>query len=120
MSSITRETSPPIEALLGEMAWARRLARRLALGDADADEAVQDAWVASLRHPPAPDRPVRPWLAQVLRRQLWNRWRGERRRQRREREAPIESTAASPDELHEQIEAHRELVGLVEALEEPY
>ena len=120
MSTNHPGASTPIEAMLGEMAWARRLARRLALGDADADEAVQDAWVASLRHPPAPDRPVRPWLAQVLRRQLWNRWRGERRRQRREQEAPGEPVSASPDELHEQLEAHRQLVGLVDALEEPY
>ena len=60
----------------------RALARSLAHGEAD--DLLQDAAVAALEHPPATDRPVRPWLATVIR----NRWRmnrrGEARRAARE------------------------------------
>src|SRR5262245_58257829 len=49
------------EDLLADAAWMRRLARAL-LGDPhDADDIVQDTWLAALRHPPEGGRAVRPW-----------------------------------------------------------
>jgi predicted RNA polymerase sigma factor len=56
-----------IADLLAHTAWARRLARSLT-ADADAaDDLVQETWIAATQHPPATDRPLRPWLAVVLR-----------------------------------------------------
>jgi RNA polymerase sigma-70 factor (ECF subfamily) len=59
----------------------RALARSLVRGDSDADDLLQDAAVAALEHPPALDRPVRPWLATVI----LNRWRMDRRSAARRR-----------------------------------
>jgi RNA polymerase sigma-70 factor (ECF subfamily) len=65
----------------------RALARSLVQGDFEADDLLQDAAVAALEHPPALDRPVRPWLATVI----LNRWRMDRRSaaRRRAREQAI-------------------------------
>lgn len=71
------------DAVMRELAGLHALARSLVHGDADADDLVQDTAVAAITHPPdvADDRPLRPWLATVLR----NRWRMDRRgRARRE------------------------------------
>jgi RNA polymerase sigma factor (sigma-70 family) len=64
-----------------ELAGLHALARSLVHGDADADDLIQDTAIAAMAHPPDADRPLRPWLATVLR----NRWRMDRRgRSRRE------------------------------------
>jgi RNA polymerase sigma factor (sigma-70 family) len=69
------------EAVMRELAGLHALARSLVHGDADADDLIQDTAIAALAHPPDEERPVRPWLATVLR----NRWRMDRRgRARRE------------------------------------
>lgn len=65
-----------LDAVLGELEGLRALARSLVHGDADAEDLLQDTAIATLEHPPVIDeRPVRQWLAAVLR----NRWRMERR-----------------------------------------
>jgi len=72
------------EAIVRELDGLRTLARALVRGDADADDLVQDTAVAALEHPPALDRPVRPWLAVVLRNRRKMDRRGEERRRQRE------------------------------------
>jgi DNA-directed RNA polymerase specialized sigma24 family protein len=54
-----------IEELLTRSDWVRRLARHLA-GD-EADDIVQDAWVAAWRSPPDEDRPAPESAFAVLR-----------------------------------------------------
>jgi len=104
--------------LLDHTGWIRNLARSLVADAATADDVVQETWLAALRHRPRSDRPLRPWLARVLRRQiaLWQR------RQRRtvvdlERE-PVESLSAG--DLVARAETQRRLAEHVLALDEPY
>jgi RNA polymerase sigma-70 factor (ECF subfamily) len=98
----------------------RALARSLVHGDPDAEDLVQDAALAALEHPPATDRPVRPWLSTVLR----NRWRmlyrGATRRAARE-DAVAECDAAPPaDDLLERARTLERLGAALVALEEPF
>src|SRR5689334_12787809 len=75
----------------------RRLARAL-VGDAAADDVVQDTWVASLSRPPRDERPIAPWLARVAKNLAINRRREEERRARRELATHEERHAPSSDE----------------------
>ncbi|HEY8146753.1 MAG TPA: sigma factor, partial [Kofleriaceae bacterium] len=75
------------DALVAHAAWMRRLALALTGGESDADDLVQDAWVAALRSPPEPGRAPRPWLAAVVRNAWRMRLRGEGRRRTREEAA---------------------------------
>src|SRR2546429_9758360 len=73
-----------VEQLLADAGWMRRLAQAL-VGDAGADDLVQDASEAALKHPPANDRrPHRPWLRRVMRNLAAMGARGAERRTRRE------------------------------------
>src|SRR5262245_23643320 len=80
-------------------AWLRALAARLAGSDA-ADDLVQDAFEAALRRAPDGDRPLRPWLAQVVRNLATLRRRGRARVARREAAAEaLRDAPPSPEEL---------------------
>jgi RNA polymerase sigma factor (sigma-70 family) len=99
----------------------RALARSLVHGDPDAEDLVQDAALAALEHPPATDRPVRPWLATVLR----NRWRmlyrgSTRRVAREEAVTDREAAPAQADELLERARTLERLGAALVALEEPF
>jgi RNA polymerase sigma-70 factor (ECF subfamily) len=110
----------PIDDLLEHAAWLRRLADHLVRGvDEPASDVLQDAWVAALRAPPDVNRPLRPWLSEVLRNALRKRLRTRRRARAREMEAP-DGAAPSPETLVERAEAQRILGELVLALDEPY
>lgn len=108
------------ETVLRELEGLRALARSLVRGDAEADDLVQDTAVAAITHPPDEDRPVRPWLATVLR----NRWRMNRRadaRRRTREEAAAE--LADPDAVDDPIDRARVLQKLsaaLVALDEPF
>ena len=104
------------QALLAQSGWARRLARQL-VSEAQADDLVQDALVAGLRHPPSADRPLRGWLATVLRNLAHNRAAADQRRQARERSiADREPAAPSAEEALATVQLHRQLARLVERL----
>ncbi|MBI1851614.1 MAG: sigma-70 family RNA polymerase sigma factor [Planctomycetes bacterium] len=109
-----------IEELLAHSAWVRRLAARLVADPATADDLVQETWLAAMRRPPRDDRPVRPWLARVIRNVARQFRRGERRRANRETAAASDATLPSPDELLERVETERLLADLVLGLDEPY
>jgi RNA polymerase sigma factor (sigma-70 family) len=110
------------EAVLRELDGLRSLARSLALGDAD--DLLQDTAVAALEHPPADGpRPVRAWLAAVLR----NRWRMDRRgasrRHARELAATAAQDAATPADSAAGIDRARaleKLAAALVALDEPF
>lgn len=108
------------DAVLHELQGLRALARSLVHGDADADDLIQDTAVAAIAHPPDEDRPVRPWLATVLR----NRWRmdrrGQSRREIREQIAVVESEAARPDALVDRARVLEKLAAALVALDEPF
>jgi RNA polymerase sigma factor (sigma-70 family) len=110
-----------ITALLGEAGWLERLARSLASDRAEADDAVQETWLAAMRSPPDPDRPVRPWLRRVLVNALRMRHRTRKRRETHEQETePFIEQVRTPEQLLERALLERRLADLVLALEEPY
>jgi RNA polymerase sigma-70 factor (ECF subfamily) len=117
---MTTDPRPDAEALLANAAWVRGLARGI-LRDADAaDDVVQDAFAASLAHPPREGVPLANWLARVARNLSIQRLRGESRRRRRELETAAPRSADSPDESAARAERFRDVVDAVLALDPPY
>ena len=106
-------------ALLAEAAWLRRLARRL-VDPAAADDVVQETFAAALAAPPQLDRPLRPWLATVLRNFVRLSVRQDERRDRREQATIVEQPLPTSEELLAQHQARRLVALAVEALEEPF
>jgi len=98
----------------------RRLARALLREPADAEDVVQDAWVALLRtHCPPRPHEQGPWLAGVVRRLAWNRRRESARRHRREALAPAPSPDPGPEATVSGLEVARSLLDAVQSLDEP-
>ena len=108
------------EHLLAEATWLRRLAAQLADDRDEADDLVQDAWIAAWRKNPDPERPLRPWLAKVIRDAARMRRRADGRRTARDARLAREDDVATPAELLAQARLYRLLVDLVLALDEPY
>jgi RNA polymerase sigma-70 factor (ECF subfamily) len=102
----------PFEQLYREAGWLRGLARSL-IGDTQVDDLVQDAWLAVLRRPPDPLRPVRPWLARVVTNLARNRLRAERRRRMPEEATGTTRAADCPAELTQAAEAQRMLADAI-------
>jgi RNA polymerase sigma factor (sigma-70 family) len=114
--------TPDVRDLLAHADWLRGLATRL-LDETNAEDVVQETWVAALRSPPAgPAEEARPWLATVLRNFARRRWRTAEVQRRAEEALARESigNAPSPEDVLERARAQRELADLVLALEEPY
>jgi RNA polymerase sigma-70 factor (ECF subfamily) len=111
---------PTAEQMLQDVAWLKRLATTLAGNSDDADDLVQESWIAAWRRQPDADRPIRPWLAKVVRDLAGMKHRSERRRAAREAVIVDTRAGAAPDELLEQMRLHRLLVDLVLELGEPY
>jgi RNA polymerase sigma factor (sigma-70 family) len=114
--------NPPLTAdvLVAHGEWLRRLAFYLLRDDADADDVVQEAWEAALRSPPDPKRPMRPWLAQVVRNAVQSSRRASARRRARELEALPESPADAADVLLARLQLQEKIARLMVGLEEPY
>lgn len=121
----TASSSAPlsIETLLLHAAWIRKLAYVLVRDDAKADDLTQETWLAALRSPPDPSRPLRPWLSEVIRNLSRMSARGSQRRNTREissqRDA-AESETDTPEQLVQRAETQRLLSELVLRLDEPY
>src|SRR5262245_3236583 len=110
-----------LEQALAHMAWLQGLARSLASNAADADDLVQETWLAALRHRPDAQRPLRPWLAHVLQNFARLRWRAEGRRAEREATAQDDLAAPpTPAQLVEETELQSRLAAFVVELSEPY
>src|SRR5262249_42322593 len=109
-----------LSLLLSQTSWTRALARSLAADAHLAEDLVQDAWLAALERPPDLGRPVRGWLAAVLR----NRWldlrRAGERSSDRERAAASDEAWPSSHDVVERASVQRELVAAVLELDEPY
>lgn len=98
--------------------WMRRLASGLLFEGVEADDLVQDAWVAALETPPSQPG-VQSWFATVLRRRASHSRRSGGRRRRREAKV-AEPGIQEPVDLLEQTELSRKVHELVLALSEPY
>ncbi|HEY4058100.1 MAG TPA: sigma-70 family RNA polymerase sigma factor, partial [Kofleriaceae bacterium] len=110
---------PTSEQLMAEMAWVRQLARALVKDATIADDVAQDAWLVANEKQPDADRPLRPWLARVVKNLIRTRRRGEARREQRD-EAYEDRTVATPEQLVQRVELQRAVADEVLALAEPY
>lgn len=108
------------EQLLQDIAWLRRLATRLAGDRDDAEDLVQEAWIAAWQRQPDRARPMRGWLTKVVRDLAGMRRRSDRRRAARDAATEEAPAPAATDELLAQLRLQQRLVDLVLALDEPY
>lgn len=99
-----------IENLLAHDGWVRSLAVRLVRDEGDADDLMQDAWLAAMRRPPGRTGSIRGWLGTVLRNRARERHRGETRRTTRESARARPDHAPATDEVVSRADAHRHLV----------
>jgi RNA polymerase sigma-70 factor (ECF subfamily) len=112
-----------LESALAEGQWLRGLALYLARDQADADDMVQETWVATLRASPERRASMRPWLAEVLRNVRWRGLRGAGRR--RAREAGLAQlqegdVAPSTETMLARLELARLVSETMRNLDEPY
>jgi RNA polymerase sigma-70 factor (ECF subfamily) len=98
----------------------RRLALALVRDEHEAEDLAQDAWVAALTKRPRQGEPWSRWIAAVMRNFARARWRGERRREARERDVAREEAGPPAADAAEQLEAHELVVRAVRSLDEPY
>jgi RNA polymerase sigma factor (sigma-70 family) len=110
----------PIESLMLESRWLRRLAGSLV--SEDAEDAVQDTYLAAMSSPPSLDRPVRPWLGQVLRNFVRMRRRSRGRATRFEHSLATQPARHVPsaEEVLAAHELQRQVAEAVSALDEPF
>ena len=115
-----RSTSWSSAELTSHSQWIRALALRLVRDAAQADDLVQETFLAALQRRPERERSLRPWLGRVLRNQaaLWRR--GEARRHEREHDRTTSEALPSSAELLERAELHAAVVQALTRLREPY
>ncbi|HEX4456323.1 MAG TPA: sigma-70 family RNA polymerase sigma factor, partial [Polyangia bacterium] len=112
-----------LDQVLANMAWLRRLARRLVADAAARDDVVQRVWLQAIVGQPAVGQALRPWLAGVLKNVVRMGYRSDGRR--RQREQAVATDAAplgvpQPHELVERVEVERAVAGSLLAVDEPY
>ncbi|MCC6669621.1 MAG: sigma-70 family RNA polymerase sigma factor [Planctomycetes bacterium] len=110
---------PLSESLLRQSAFLDRLARGLVAGEAEAQDLVQDTWLAALRHGMARVSP-RGFLATIARNRARNRARDAARRRRHEAAAARAEWTIPTDEVVAREEARRLVSDALVQLEEPY
>jgi RNA polymerase sigma-70 factor (ECF subfamily) len=118
---VSADSTPlDLELLMSESAWLRALARSLVRDESTADDLVQETWLAALRKPPEPGRPLRPWLARVLSNFARMRARSEAGRVRRERSVARVEVLPDTGELIARTETQRSLARVVLEMDDPY
>jgi len=108
-----------LHTLLDQTTWIHALARRLVADPSLAADLAQETCVEALVRRPAEDRPLRAWLATVMRRNLAHLRRGDSSRAAREQGVAREEREASALDVIERAETHRNVVLAVLALSEP-
>lgn len=96
----------------------RALARALVREPADAEDVVQETWVAYLQSPPSKLESLGGWLSTVLRRRASNRRRESVRREQHEQGAR-RPESFDPRPVQQQEQTLHAVVAAVSALEEP-
>ena len=110
--------APSADELLAHTEWLTRLARAL-VGDAAADDVVQETYEVALTRPPKREGPVRPWLGGVARNVAKMATRGRLRREAREQQISIDDELPSPEQLITRAEMQQAVGRLVLELQEP-
>src|SRR5262245_39013119 len=116
---MTQQSTPvTIEALLSQSDWVKRLAYSLTRDAAEADDLVQETWLAVAQHPPAHDSNLKSWLRTVMKNIRRKRWRGETRRVAREHAASQSEVADDVAELSARANMLSKVAGHVHGLDE--
>jgi RNA polymerase sigma factor (sigma-70 family) len=113
-----RAPNASLDDLLAHAGWLRALASALISDPAEAEDLVQDTWLAAARHPPRADRPPRAWLARVITNLAHNRRRDAAHRAHREQEASRPESVHGSSDVDREIEMQRALVDALGALDE--
>ncbi len=100
--------------------WLQRLALNLVDEEQAALDIAQDTLLVALERPPKDLSRLRPWLAQVLRRRVVDRWRGEGRRRHREVAAAQPESQPDSTSVVARLELEQHLLDAVRKLDEPY
>lgn len=119
-NAMSKSTSPSLEMLLEHADWIRALARRLVRDPDTAEEVVQRTFLAAADRNPGDDRPVRAWLAVVVRNLARAARRASARRSHHESKAARPEALPSVDDVVGRAQMQRELVEAVLELDEPY
>ncbi len=120
---MTSSNQDAIKEVMAEGKWLQRLALCLAHDRSDADDMVQETWLAALRATPEARESMRPWLSRVLHNARHRLWReGTRRRSREVGAAELqdEQEVASTDTMLARLELQRMVGAMVRDLDEPY
>ncbi len=120
MKTMTDHSAHDHRELLAQTAWVRRLAISLTSTPSEADDLVQEAWLAALQKPPAEGGSFQAWLRVVLQNLSARAARSRIRRSDRERDVARSEHLCATADVVERAATHRELVGVVMELEEPY
>ena len=108
------------EELLEHTDWLIRLARRLVRDSSTAEDLAQDTLVKALRNPPQSDRPLRPWLATLLRNLSLSKARNDARRETRESDVSRAGmNVQSAADVAETTETLSVLIAELHRLDEP-
>ena len=107
------------DELLEHREFVRALARRLVFDEDQAEDVVQETWLAALRSPPRDHSGLRAWLATVARNVARRLARSKRRREAREHDAARPEVIGSAAEAVARVQWHRKVVDEVLELEEP-
>ncbi len=111
---------PPTHQLLHQHAAGIRALAAGLLGAGEAEDVVQDTWVAAATTPPRDDRNRAGWLYVVARNAAFRRKRAERRRRAREEHVARPERMPSTAELAERVELKEHLIAALKSLREPY
>ncbi len=117
MTGATPSLTP--ELLLAEADFVRGLARSL-LDPEQAEDVVQETWIAAMRQPAGRVHSMRAWLARVVRNRSANERRAARRRAQREQAAARAEAVPSADEIVAREQARHAVVEALLRLPEPY
>src|SRR5689334_8026356 len=109
-----------LDSLLAHEPFVRAVVRDLLRDEHRVQDVLQETWIRALQAGPDQGGSLKGWLAKVARRLALDQRRGTARLERRERDAARNEALESVDALSARLEAQREVVDAVLALEEPY
>ncbi|MEM7233257.1 MAG: sigma-70 family RNA polymerase sigma factor [Planctomycetota bacterium] len=113
----------PIEQVLENGTWVRKLARRLLWDESLVDDVVQEAWILAFTKPPSKAQALQAWLKKVVRSLSFRANTKSRRRQEIAEEASTHSPPSPPsrpDDILEALDTQRQLMDFVRDLPNPY
>lgn len=110
--------TPSADELLAHTDWLLGLARAL-VGDANAEDVVQETFAVAVKQPPAKDGALRPWLGGVARNIAKMTTRSRVRREARELAAPVTTDVPTPEELVVRVQMQQRVAKIVLELHEP-